>query len=62
MLVVWGKYDPSFAVEGAHAHRRDVENAQVHVLEAGHFELDEACDEVAPHTRRFLASLDETNA
>ncbi|PMS17071.1 alpha/beta hydrolase [Trinickia dabaoshanensis] len=59
MLVLWGKHDPSFTVEGAHAYRRDVPNAEVHVLEAGHFALDEACDEVAAHTRRFLVSLDE---
>lgn len=62
MLVVWGKYDPSFAIEGAHAYRRDVEHAHVHLLDAGHFALDEACDEVAAHTRRFLASLNEINA
>ena len=62
MLVLWGKYDPSFTVEGAHAYRRDVPDAEVHLLEAGHFALDEACDEVAAHTRRFLASLGEHDA
>lgn len=62
MLVVWGKYDPSFTVEGAHAYRRDVPDAQVHILDAGHFALDEACDEIVDHTRRFLASLDSVNA
>jgi pimeloyl-ACP methyl ester carboxylesterase len=60
MLVLWGKYDPSFTVEGAHAYRRDVRDAQIHVLEAGHFALDEACDEVAAHTLRFLDSLDRS--
>ena len=58
MLVVWGRHDPSFAVEGAHAYRRDVPDAQVHLLDAGHFALDEACDEVASLTRSFLASLE----
>ena len=58
MLVLWGKYDPSFMVEAAHAYQRDVPGAQVHLLEAGHFALDEACDEVAAYTRNFLASLD----
>ncbi|HTH73083.1 MAG TPA: alpha/beta fold hydrolase [Trinickia sp.] len=62
MLVVWGKHDPSFTVEGAHAYRRDVPDAQVHILDAGHFALDEACDEIAEHTRRFLTSLDGVNA
>lgn len=62
MLVLWGKHDPSFTVQGAHAYRREVPNAEVHLLEAGHFALDEACDEVAAHTRRFLISLDEAGA
>jgi pimeloyl-ACP methyl ester carboxylesterase len=57
-LVLWGKYDPSFAIEGAHAYRRDVPEAEVHLLEGGHFVLDEACDEVAQHTTRFLARLE----
>lgn len=62
MVVLWGRHDPSFAVEGAHAYRRDIPDAQVHLLDAGHFALDEACDEIAAHTRRFLTSLDGTGA
>ena len=57
MLVAWGRYDPSFAVEGAHAYRHDVPGAQVHVLDAGHFALDEAVDEIAALMRSFLAPL-----
>ncbi len=56
MLVVWGKYDPSFTVVGATAYTDDVPDAQVHLLEAGHFALDEATDEVAGLVRRFLAA------
>ena len=55
MLVVWGKYDPSFAVAEAAAFKRDVPSAEVHVLDAGHFALDEAVDQVAAFMRRFLA-------
>ena len=44
MLVVWGKWDPSFAVGGALAYKRDVPDAEVHILEAGHFALDEKLD------------------
>jgi pimeloyl-ACP methyl ester carboxylesterase len=54
-LVLWGRYDPSFAIEGAHAYRDDVPDAEIHILEAGHFALDEATDEVASLTRAFLA-------
>jgi pimeloyl-ACP methyl ester carboxylesterase len=53
-LVVWGKYDPSFATAGAAAYQRDVPSAEVHLLDAGHFAIDEACDEIAKLTRGFL--------
>lgn len=53
-LVTWGQYDPSFMVAGAHAYARDVPRAEIHILEAGHFPLDEAADEVAELMDRFL--------
>jgi pimeloyl-ACP methyl ester carboxylesterase len=56
-LVVWGKYDPSFTVAGATAYRDDVPDAEVHILEAGHFALDEATDEIALLVRDFLGRL-----
>ena len=55
MLVVWGKYDPSFALGGAFAYRRDVPKAEVQILDAGHFALDEKVDEIASLIRVFLA-------
>ena len=55
MLVVWGKFDPSFAVAGADAYRRDVSDAEVQVLDAGHFALNEKVDEIAAYIRSFLA-------
>jgi pimeloyl-ACP methyl ester carboxylesterase len=54
MLVVWGKYDPSFTMAGATAYAKDVPEAEVHILEAGHFALDEAADEIAGLVRDFL--------
>lgn len=54
LLVVWGRYDPSFEVAEAQAYRRDVPDAEVHVVDAGHFPLDEAPDEVSELTGRFL--------
>jgi pimeloyl-ACP methyl ester carboxylesterase len=47
LLVVWGKYDPSFDLSEPEAYRRDVLNAEVHVLDAGHFALDTAADQIA---------------
>jgi pimeloyl-ACP methyl ester carboxylesterase len=54
MLVLWGRYDPSFIVPGALAFRRDVPAAEIHLLDAGHFALDEARDEVATLVLEFL--------
>ena len=54
VLVLWGKYDLSFELTEPEAYRRDVPEAQVHVLEAGHFALDTAADEIAELVRRFM--------
>lgn len=57
MLILWGRYDPSFIVPGAHAYKRDVPSAELHILDAGHFALDEKTVEVAQLTRAFMARL-----
>lgn len=56
LLVIWGKYDLSFELSEPEAYRRDVPNADVHVLDAGHFALDTAADEIAGLVRGFLSS------
>ena len=56
LLVLWGKYDASFALTEPEAYRRDVPKAQVHVLDAGHFALDTAADEIADLVRRFMSN------
>lgn len=53
-LVVWGKYDPSFDVAEAQAYRRDLPKAEIHVLAAGHFALDEKPNEIAGLIDEFL--------
>ncbi|QOY87570.1 alpha/beta fold hydrolase [Paludibaculum fermentans] len=53
LLVLWGKYDMSFDRSEPEAYRRDVPNAEVHVLNAGHFALDTASDEIAALIRAF---------
>jgi pimeloyl-ACP methyl ester carboxylesterase len=52
-----GKYDPSFTVAGATTYSDDVPKAEIHFLEAGHFALDEATDEIACLVRNFLERL-----
>jgi len=54
LLVLWGRYDPSFQVEEAEAYRRQVPAAEVHILDAGHFALDEQADTIADLIRGFL--------
>jgi pimeloyl-ACP methyl ester carboxylesterase len=54
LLVLWGKYDPSFQEAEAAAYKRDVKNAQVFVLNAGHFALDTDADEIATKINDFL--------
>jgi pimeloyl-ACP methyl ester carboxylesterase len=53
LLVIWGKYAPSFDLSEPEAYRRDVPNAQIHVLDAGHFALDTAADEIAALVQGF---------
>jgi pimeloyl-ACP methyl ester carboxylesterase len=58
LLVIWGKYDLSFDPGEPERYRNDVPNAEVHVLDAGHFALDTAADEIATLVQRFVGSLD----
>jgi pimeloyl-ACP methyl ester carboxylesterase len=53
-LVTWGRYDPSFEAAEAAAYKRDVPSAEVHLLDAGHFALEEQADEIADLIRGFV--------
>ena len=54
LLVLWGKHDLSFDAGEPERYRKDVPNAEVHVLEAGHFALDTKADEMAALVRAFM--------
>ena len=54
-LVVWGKGDRVFAAAGADAYRRDLNDVEVHMLDAGHFALEAHHREIAALMRAFLA-------
>jgi pimeloyl-ACP methyl ester carboxylesterase len=54
-LVAWGANDPSFTAPGAEAFRRDLPDAEIHLLDAGHFALDEKTDEIARLILDFMA-------
>ena len=56
LLVTWGRYDPSFEAAEAAAYKRDVPGAEVHLLDGGHFALEEQADQIADLTRDFLVT------
>jgi len=57
LLVAWGKYDPSFTVQGAWKYKDDVKDAKVFIVNGGHFALDEAAPEVLHLMRDFLKEV-----
>ena len=40
-LLMWGKNDPIFPEEGAHPYKRDLKDVEFHILDTGHFALEE---------------------
>ena len=53
-LIVWGKNDKVFPEEGARAYLRDLPQAEIHLLDSGHFALEDKLDEMVPLIRGFL--------
>jgi pimeloyl-ACP methyl ester carboxylesterase len=53
-LVVWGKNDTIFPADGAHPYKRDLKTIEFHLLDTGHFALEEDGDEIARLIRQFL--------
>jgi pimeloyl-ACP methyl ester carboxylesterase len=54
-LIVWGKNDPFFTVEGAQAYLRDIPKAELHLLDTGHFALEDSCEFIAQQVVKSLA-------
>jgi pimeloyl-ACP methyl ester carboxylesterase len=54
LLVIWGKYDLSFDLGEPERYRKDVRKAEIHILEAGHFALDTAADQIAMLVQGFV--------
>ena len=57
LLAVWGKGDGIFGPDGATAFANDLPNAQIHLLEGGHFLLESARPQVTDLIREFLGSV-----
>lgn len=54
LLAVWGRHDPAFVPAGALAYKRDLPDAEVHLLDAGHFALETHHTEISTYVRDFL--------
>jgi pimeloyl-ACP methyl ester carboxylesterase len=54
-LIVWGKNDPFFTVEGAQAYLKDIPKAELHLLDTGHFALEDSSEFIAQQIVSFFA-------
>ena len=55
MLIVWGKNDSIFVAAGAAPYKRDLPDAEIHLLDTGHFALETHGQEIAKLMRDFFA-------
>jgi pimeloyl-ACP methyl ester carboxylesterase len=55
-LIVWGKNDYIFPAEGAYPYQRDLKDVEFHLLDTGHFALEEEGDAIANYIGQFLTS------
>lgn len=53
-LIVWGKNDQIFPAAGAHPYKQDLKNLEFHLLDTGHFALEEDGQVIADTMREFL--------
>jgi pimeloyl-ACP methyl ester carboxylesterase len=58
LLVLWGKYELSFDPGEPQRYRTDVPNAEIHIVDGGHFALDTAADEIATLVKGFMPSAE----
>ncbi len=53
-LIVWGKNDYIFPADGAYPYKKDLKNLEFHLLDTGHFALEEKGGEIADYILNFL--------
>jgi pimeloyl-ACP methyl ester carboxylesterase len=58
-LIVWGRNDPAFIAAGAQAYLRDLPRAELHLLDAGHFALEEQPVQIAKLMHEFLSRVEK---
>jgi len=55
-LIVWGPHDGYMPEQSARAYRRDLPDAELHILDAGHWALETSLAEIVPLMRAFLSA------
>lgn len=58
-LLMWGKNDPIFPEDGAHPYKRDLKNIDFHILNTGHFALEEYSEEIGNKMHGFLTRINK---
>ena len=56
-LIVWGPHDHYMPEQSARAYLRDLPDAELHLLDGGHWLLETHLDEVVPLLRDFLGRV-----
>ncbi|MGW5122897.1 alpha/beta fold hydrolase [Streptomyces sp. NPDC004069] len=57
LLAVWGANDEIFGPDGATAFAQDLPDAEIHLIESGHFALESHLGTITDHIRDFLARV-----
>jgi pimeloyl-ACP methyl ester carboxylesterase len=61
-LIVWGAKDEIFPAAGAHPYKRDLKHVEFHLLDTGHFALEEDGDVISKQIRSFLGKTVNTSS
>lgn len=56
-LIVWGKNDQIFPAAGAEPYKRDLKNLEFHLLDTGHFALEEDGEVIGVLISKFLSKV-----
>ncbi len=59
-LIVWGKNDAFFPEPGAEAYKRDLKNIDYHILDTGHFALEEEAEFIVDKMRKFMSKINDS--
>jgi len=53
-IIIWGKNDKIFPADGAYPYKRDLPNVEFHMLDSGHFVLEDQFEVAEPLIHDFL--------